>query len=213
MGVPQNTTAASLDRYQGIHSVSLPELRRLHHDVGLTIETIASRLGEDVEDVAVRMGEAGIDKLCDVCAEKVPPAGLSPSLNYCSERCESLDSGDDVVCPDCGETISEVGRWVAHRDRHGETRPILKKTNDYEPGGDRVKWKAQRGAALHRADRSCELCGARDGLDVHHLIKRRYFDHEERSHALENLIVLCRACHANEENASVRSTLRGALCE
>jgi len=213
MGIPQNTTAAELGRYQGIHSLSLPELRRLHHDEGMTIGEIADHLGEGVRDVAVRMGEAGIDKLCDACGEKVQPAGVSPAINYCSERCETLDNGGDVVCPDCGETISETGRWVAHRDRHGDVRPILEKTTNYDPDGGRVKWAAQRGAALHRAGGSCELCGSEDALDVHHLIKRRHFDHEERSHALENLIVLCRGCHASHENAGVRSTLRGALCD
>ena len=114
-------------------------------------------------------------------------------------------------CPECGEEIRAIGKWVSHRERGGSTRRILKRTSDYDKHDEVVKWPIQRKAALHRAGDVCEICDVSGDLDVHHLIKRRYFEEEERSHALENLVVLCRSCHADEENKNNRKTLMEVL--
>jgi 5-methylcytosine-specific restriction endonuclease McrA len=69
-------------------------------------------------------------------------------------------------------------------------------------------WSEQREKALERDGWECRDCGTtneehldRDGqgLHVHHLTKRRKFDDYEEANRLENLVTLCRDCHAKWE--------------
>lgn len=54
------------------------------------------------------------------------------------------------------------------------------------------EWQATRGSALRRAGYRCQLCNGRDGpLDVHHRTYAR-----RGNEAAEDVIVLCRTCHA-----------------
>ena len=208
MGIPDQTTAADLDRYSGIHSTSLAELERLHHDRGLSLRELGERLNTDPAAISARLGKADIERYCGACGDAM--SGVRKDVNYCSEQCRKVDNGDAVVCPDCGEKIRAVGRWVHHRDRAGQDSEILEKTSQYDESAD-VSWRAQRQAALHNAAGECEICGSTDGLDVHHLIKRRYFESEDRSHALENLAVLCRGCHSIHENSGARTVLEAVV--
>ena len=65
-------------------------------------------------------------------------------------------------------------------------------------------WFRARRLALERDNYSCQNCGkGADDLgqepDVHHQTPVRLFDDAEDAHALENLISLCRSCHAHIE--------------
>lgn len=204
MGIPDQTTAADLDRYSGIHSTSLGELERLHHERGLSLFELGQRFNTDPAAISARLGKAGVERYCGACGGEM--SGVRERVNYCSEECWKLDSGEVVVCPACGDEIRAIGRWVHHRDRAGQDSEILEKTSQYD-GHINVSWEAQRQAALHNAGGMCEVCGSTDSLDVHHLIKRRYFKSEARSHALENLAVLCRGCHGKHENSGVRAVM------
>jgi len=204
MGIPDETAASDLDRYSGIHSAPLPELKRLHHEREFSLRQLADRFNTDAAAISSRLGKAGIERYCGACG--VEMSGVRKDVNYCSEQCRKVHNGDAVICPDCGEEIRAVGRWVHHRDHAGQGSQILEKASQYDESMD-VSWKAQRQAALHNAAGECEICGSTDALDVHHLIKRRYFESEERSHALENLAVLCRGCHSTHENSGARAVL------
>jgi hypothetical protein len=59
-------------------------------------------------------------------------------------------------------------------------------------------WKAKRGYKLWHAGYRCEVCGAKDGLEVHHKTYERLG--RERD---EDLVVLCPTCHppADKERA------------
>lgn len=52
-------------------------------------------------------------------------------------------------------------------------------------------WEAARLATLVRDNYQCRLCGRRDELDVHHVIRRSLAGR----HQLRNLITLCREHH------------------
>jgi len=204
MAIPDETPAADLDRYSGFGGASLDELRRLHHDEELSLRELAARLDNDPLSISARLREAGFERHCGACGDEM--SGSRKYVSYCSENCRDVDMGEPVVCPDCGETVRTIGRWVYHRDHAGQDSEILTKTSQYDDDMD-VSWRAQRQAALHSTAGGCEICGSTNDLEVHHLIKRRYFKSEERSHALENLAVLCRSCHSRHENAGARTVL------
>lgn len=51
-------------------------------------------------------------------------------------------------------------------------------------------WQERRLAKLEQAKFRCKRCGARDGLEVHHLTYERLGREDTR-----DLIVLCKSCH------------------
>ena len=192
--------AYQLSDYDGHHSISIGRLKSLHHEHGLSLRELSTRFNTTAEAISVRLKKAGIDRLCGACGDVM--SGVREDTNYCSPECKTIDTGGAVVCPFCEESVSEIGRWVAHRDKEFGRRSLLSTPAEYE--GGRVSWDAQRQEALRRANNSCEICGETSDLDVHHVVKRRFFDEEDRSHALSNLCVICRGCHAKYENSGGR---------
>jgi hypothetical protein len=78
---------------------------------------------------------------------------------------------------------------------------------DYGPD-----WPDRRREALERDDWSCVLCNYSNdahverygqGLDVHHRRKFRSFESAREANRLENLVTLCRDCHANVERGGL----------
>jgi 5-methylcytosine-specific restriction endonuclease McrA len=194
-----------LTEHRGIHSVSLKRLEELHHKKKLSLSELTERLNTDMETVCMRMSKGGIEMLCDTCQAELSKG--RERLNFCSEQCYQLQKGNAIVCPDCGDRIQQVGRWVAHKDKNGHYGNVLMKTSNYEDDMH-VSWTAQRRVALHNSNGVCQMCNSDGELDVHHLIKQRFFDVTERSHAIENLITLCRECHSRHENSGVKEVLR-----
>jgi hypothetical protein len=76
--------------------------------------------------------------------------------------------------------MNELGRRLANR-------PVLNLRDYYKT----ENWKRLRDEALMRASRQCALCPRREGLQVHH----RTYERAGREE-LDDLIVLCRNCHA-----------------
>lgn len=80
--------------------------------------------------------------------------------------------------------------------------------NEYGPF-----WPRQRDLARVRDGFRCQVCGAPEGLNqhhVHHKIPFRMFDSNEQANQLANLITLCNSCHRKVETAvRVRSGLAG----
>jgi DEAD/DEAH box helicase domain-containing protein len=74
-------------------------------------------------------------------------------------------------------------------------------------------WPAQRDAARARDEYRCQVCGAPEGAEqhhVHHKIPFRRFESPERANQLSNLVTLCARCHRQAEQAvRTRSGLAG----
>ena len=66
-------------------------------------------------------------------------------------------------------------------------------------------WFAARNVALENAGYQCQGCGARGGLEVHHIVPLESGEprHNTEKNAQDNLRVLCRPCHekAHHPNA------------
>ncbi len=93
---------------------------------------------------------------------------------------------------------------------------VLVGPNDYGPN-----WQQQRNAARARDGFRCRQCGALESgreHDVHHLLPFRSFgyvpglnDNYVQANALDNLLTLCRACHARTEAGRGTQTALGGL--
>jgi 5-methylcytosine-specific restriction endonuclease McrA len=68
-------------------------------------------------------------------------------------------------------------------------------------------YKTARLAAIERDGGRCLVCGASDGLTVHHLIPH----HIVRRHRLENLRTLCEPCHFATEQLDLLALYIGWL--
>jgi hypothetical protein len=204
-----DSLASKLSDYDGQHSVSIERLKTLHHEHGLSLTDLSNRFNTSVKAISARMAKAGVDRYCGACDSVM--SGVRKNINYCSKECEKIDSGVSVICPSCGDEISEIGRWVAHRDKKYGKQEILQKPSQYD--GGKVNWRAQREKALQRANNKCEICDSEKELDVHHVMKRRYMESESRSHALSNLCVLCRGCHGEYENKGARKLYQAVFSD
>lgn len=86
----------------------------------------------------------------------------------------------------------------------GEDHPWYKQGGRYPLYGR--NWRANRKKARERDNYTCQDCGTTETvlgkhLDVHHLISRA----EGGTNDLDNLISLCRSCHAKREHTNARS--------
>jgi len=66
-----------------------------------------------------------------------------------------------------------------------------KKIKKERANADNKSWYKQRKLALERDGNKCNICDSNEKLVVHHIISFK----ENKSHELDNLIVLCQKCH------------------
>jgi len=64
---------------------------------------------------------------------------------------------------------------------------------------DLIAWRMLRVEAAERDGWLCQDCGQGDTLDIHHIKKRGQGGKDE----LDNLITLCRVCHAAKHGRKV----------
>lgn len=57
------------------------------------------------------------------------------------------------------------------------------------------RFQPYRELTIFRDKRKCQVCGSSENLHVHHIDKRG-IGHPHPNHSLDNLITLCRTCHA-----------------
>lgn len=88
--------------------------------------------------------------------------------------------------------VNVVAAAIGHSDL-SETRARAGQGVGYGPG-----WHAARKAATER-DRVCVNCGSDENLEVHHIRPLRLFRRKSDAHALSNLKLLCRSCHAEAD--------------
>lgn len=151
-----------------------------------------------------------IETTCQICKKRFM-AGQSQIRvgggKYCSKECRSKGIIKEVkiTCPTCskefitapgkirkgeGKYCSKKCQGVAHR---GSNSPVWQ---GGVVGYRGYNWEEQRQKALARDDNTCQACGVKMKLDVHHVIPCRLFaGNFGRANELENLVTLCRTCH------------------
>ena len=72
-----------------------------------------------------------------------------------------------------------------------------KKRNDYNVFLRSAYWKKVRLLVLERDNKTCQVCGSKKTLHVHHKTYEHHFSELEH---LEDLITLCKSCHEKEHN-------------
>ena len=119
-----------------------------------------------------------LTKLCDWCGKEFtrPLSNFRGKHSFCSHPCSA--------------------KWWSEFGLHGEKHPnyINGKGNIY---GD--NWVSIRDSVLKETDNKCKLCTSSKNIDVHHIIPFKFFHDPQIANRKENLIALCRKCHAKEE--------------
>lgn len=111
---------------------------------------------------------------------------MSVNCYRCGYIMEPIDDQDaDVMARLVGEGRRFICD-VCHENSDADTRSM-----PYDMYLRTETWRVRRRARLALAQGRCEVCNARGDLDVHHRTYDRRGD--ER---IEDLIVLCRSCHA-----------------
>lgn len=121
------------------------------------------------------------EKHCEFCGKVFLPNRYTPKQPFCSAKCRTATYRRN--------NREKVNRWrrESYR-RHIET----KRATDARYH-DKVRFGGNRIKALERDGHTCQLCGSRERLAVHH--KDESGQSENPNNELENLQTLCRSCH------------------
>lgn len=151
--------------------------------------------------------------------------------NFCSRKCaacseQSPEQWTEQTCEICGRKFI-IQTWFIIVRGHGkycskvcQNRALSLNYrgagNPHWRGGHEPyygpNWPSQRKKAYKRDNRTCRMCGKRTSKtpDVHHIKPFREFgyvrdvnDHYLQANGLQNLICLCRPCHAKAEKGEI----------
>jgi 5-methylcytosine-specific restriction endonuclease McrA len=96
------------------------------------------------------------------------------------------------LCPGCGGLHTGTGRCsrcrrIDSRERY-HTEPIRQLRST-------ARYRRQRDAAKRRDGYRCQVCGATENLEAHHIVP---LEHGGNPLALDNLVTLCSSCHRRQ---------------
>ena len=117
------------------------------------------------------------------------------SILNCADCGEDFEyrSGPQKRCPNCQQAykVSKIREWlVSDKER------LKQYTNKAK---DNYLFSGNRQAALMRDNHTCQHCGSKNDLHVHHKDGNGTTNTKEtRNNVLDNLLTLCRGCHASE---------------
>ncbi len=99
-----------------------------------------------------------------------------------------------IICYDCLEQLYKSSRIWAGNMRH----PWHREENGNKPLNNRgsYAYKAWRIRVLQRDNDTCQKCGSKENLKVHHI--KSYAEHEDLRTEVSNGITLCGDCHDKE---------------
>ena len=126
---------------------------------------------------------------------------------YCSKDCQLQHMRRKIrECLWCGKNYKPSkhhNQYCSNQCRYAVHSLLRGPLNKNWRGGS-VKygpnWREQRRQALQRDGHSCQVCGDKTNLHVHHIIPARTFRGDwNAANALSNLIVLCHPCHKQVE--------------
>lgn len=225
MGVARVTASKRLHEHgiepgKAVQYIALRDetyLRELYDGTHESIDEIAEQVGCSKQTVRKWFRKHGIE---------LPASRWEPDLGDSTRDLDvdeivRLYSEQELTLQEVADEISCGEETV--RLRLAE-RGVERRTAGNRPGPDHPNWKGghvdyygeswhrQRQVALDRDDNECRACGMgadehRDRFDqdlhVHHITPFREFDDHERVNHVENLVTLCRACHARWEGVPV----------
>lgn len=172
-------------------------------------------------------------RICPECRKVFfPPAShiARGAGKFCSKVCYNAKIGlrpamIEVTCPNCAVKFRRTQAAVKRRKLAFCSKRC---SNDYISGerhhsyrgGEKHRrgpgWETNRRICRER-DKVCRACSktpAENGqaLSVDHIIPWRLFSDEKAANGLENLIALCRSCHAKKwraEHAYIKGDVQG----
>lgn len=117
-----------------------------------------------------------LKRTCKICNKvfKVPPSALlKSSCNFCSLDC-----------------------WYNYN--RGRNHTLWVGGVGFDRG---YYWNKIRKQVYKRDNYTCQICYKKDIIiNAHHIIPFRYFNLPEKANLLDNLITLCKKCHAKEDS-------------
>lgn len=128
-----------------------------------------------------------VTKKCAYCGKEFSYPRAEAPKKYCSKHCQI---------------------WGSARNRRKENHWRFKG----DPKRDRgPNWNEQKTKARRRDNYQCQNCGVHESelnelLSVHHIKPYREFDDWKEANKLDNLISLCRSCHAKIELANEKQS-------
>jgi 5-methylcytosine-specific restriction endonuclease McrA len=172
-------------------------------------------------------------RICDGCGKEFSPDVLHPDSKTCSAECyrkvyqakqkairdakreELFAKGRD--CPICGKhfipsTHNNIYCSPKCRRKHititakqNETPEIIERKRE---SNFKKRWQGNYCKALARDNKTCQICGATESIEVHHINgmgEYRKMNGErilvrKADHSLKNLITLCPMCHRGLHN-------------
>jgi 5-methylcytosine-specific restriction endonuclease McrA len=164
---------------------------------------------------ATLVGRRKVEHIKLVCAwcrapfERIPSLVKNQTKVFCSGACRQSEEASRTItfnCAQCGKAckrpqsnVHTKGPYFCSRlcdsryhtaDRHARWVGGTKRYRG-------ANWKEQRKKALKRDKHTCQHCGAKTKLVVHHKTPYR-INHDS---SLKNLIVLCSSCHLKADDA------------
>jgi 5-methylcytosine-specific restriction endonuclease McrA len=155
-------------------------------------------------------------KYCSDC-QKERPWVDEDSVNRMGEP-SHYGNTEIVECHHCGENIEKPVSEVEEKNFCDITCLSEWKSDSYQAEGhpnwtggyesEYIKgWWSSKQEVLERDKHQCVMCGkSKEEMgrepDVHHIEPLREFDDLQKAHDPNNLVSLCRQCHAGVENGS-----------
>lgn len=159
-----------------------------------------------------------VQKVCESCKPEYRRQRNVEALRKMRQEQGILPKGSVLNCPDCGEDfvykagpqrlcpscqrkkeVRKIHEWLAS-DKERLKKYTKKASDNYYFGGN-------RDAALERDNYTCQHCGSKENLQVHHIDGNGTTSPKEhRNHVLENLLTLCRGCHTRVHSLIRHST-------
>lgn len=122
--------------------------------------------------------------------------------NYTVERVsrEYIIRGGQRICPTCereriNDALAKVEESHAARKEQDKQKVAALRSMPYVQYLQSEHWKETRAKALGRAHYKCQLCNSQHNLQVHH---KTYVN--RGCEQPDDLIVLCRVCHAKHHD-------------
>ena len=144
---------------------------------------------------------------CTTCGKEifVIPSAIKENGNYCSFECWKKSAmGEEVPCTACGKLhyrkksklVDNGNGYFCSHDCWNQWYGRHRKSYKRNRAKQLAEFKRFKLAVLERDSLTCQHCGSRDNLNVHHIIP--WAADEALRCEVTNGITLCKRCHNKE---------------